>query len=260
MRWIPPKNSKSLEIEYFKSLKSIVTKIEESFNNIVMTIVSSKPIQEQITDADYTLISINKAFAKFERQTKQRFNKNYINQISTRVTQKNVKRNKTIWINRFNPFGIDISKRLTIPNEQFYIKSRIQTNTRLITKMTDDYIDNLNTILYSSFQQGTSLKQLTKELKEQFGITQRKAKLIARNETKNTNTQLNNKQAKHLGFELGTWLGSEDEREREQHNKHNNKKYKIGVGLDDGEGGKEEPGDKINCRCTFYIDIPDDFQ
>jgi SPP1 gp7 family putative phage head morphogenesis protein len=256
MRLHPPKTSKALEREYYKSLLKIVVSIDKIFNKTVMPVVGQKRVQKQIVDSEYSVLtSLDQAFKEFERKVRLAIPVEKIKVLSKTTTNKVVKTNRTIWVKKLDSFGLDIAKKMSFPNEQDYISSRIKTNTKLITNLRDDYVDSLNTILFSSYQKGLPLKQLTKDIKNQFGISQRKAKLIARNETKNTNTQLNHKQAKSLGFEKGVWLGSEDAREREQHNKHNNKEYKIGVGLDDGKGGTEEPGDAINCRCTFYVDV-----
>lgn len=250
MKLIPPKTSKSLEVDYFQKLLAIVTKISTTFNSVVM------PTAKKVIN-DNAFKSLDEVLKEFERKVNLSVPASKIRKTAIDVTNRNVKRNKKIWRDKLNPsyFGINIAKKLSFDGEQDYIRSRISSNTTLITKMKNDYIAELNTILLSSYQQGISNRDLTKRIQEQFGITKRKAKLIARNETKNTNTQLNNKQAESLGFEYGIWLGSKDQREREQHNKHNDKKYKIGVGLDDGKGGKEQPGDAINCRCTFYIDV-----
>ena len=262
MRLHPPKTSKALQREYYKSLLKIVVVIDKIFNNTVMPVAGQKRVQKQIVDADFralneysALTSLENAFKEFDRKVRLAVPQQEIKALSKKTVNKGVKLNRTVWKSKLDSFGLDIAKKMSFPNEQDYISSRIKTNTKLITNLRDDYVDSLNTILFSSYQKGLPLKQLTKNIKNQFGISQRKAKLIARNETKNTNTQLNNKQAKSLGFEKGVWLGSEDIKERDQHTEHNNKEYEIGVGLDDGKGGKEEPGDAINCRCDFYIDV-----
>ena len=250
MKLIPPKTSKALEVQYFRYLLSILSKINDTFNSVVLP-VAKQP--EEIQDSQ--LLSLEDALKAFEIKVNLSVPPKKIKKIATDVTNRNVKRNKKVWRDKLNPsyFGVNIAKKLSFEGEQDYIRSRISTNTILITKMKDEYIDQLNVLVLNKYQKGTTNIQLAKELEKQFGINKSKAKLIARNETKNTNTQLNNKQALSLGFSKAVWLGSEDEREREQHNKHNNKEYDIGVGLSDGNGGKEQPGDAILCRCTFYI-------
>lgn len=227
-----------------------------------MPVVGRKTVQKVIVDSEFsTLTSIEDAFDEFERKVKKAVPQRAIKTLASRVTHRNHKRNKKIWIDKLSPlseFGINISKKASFSGEQAYISSRIKTNTSLIKSLKDDYVQDLNTLLFSSYQKGTPIKQLAGDIQNQYGITKRRAKLIARNETKNTNTQLNKKQGKELFGDSPfkpVWLGSEDIRERDQHNKHNNKEYEFGVGLDDGKGGKEEPGDAINCRCDYYIDI-----
>jgi SPP1 gp7 family putative phage head morphogenesis protein len=246
MRLHPPKTSKALEREYYKSLLKIVVSIDKIFNKTVMPVVGQKRVQKQIVDSEYSVLtSLDQAFKEFERKVRLAIPVEKIKVLSKTTTNKVVKTNRTIWVKKLDSFGLDIAKKMSFPNEQ----------EKLIKNLRDDYVDSLNTILFSSYQKGIPIQQLADDIENQFGISQRKAKLIARNETKNTNTQLNNKQAKSLGFETGTWLTSEDERVRSIHAKHSNKEYEIGVGLDDGKGGEEEPGDAINCRCTFYVDV-----
>ena len=159
------------------------------------------------------------------------------------------------WQAKAKSVGISIEGKQSFKGEQDYIKSRIETNTTLIKNLKSQYIEELNVELKYSYEQGRPSSQLAKDIEKRFGITKRRAKLIARNETKNTNAQLNKKQAMELGFGNPKWQTMMDGRERPEHAKHNGKEYKFGVGLPDGEGGKEEPGDKINCRCDFYIEI-----
>lgn len=219
-----------------------------------MTVVEQKQVQEQIVDAS-ALSKINSAFSSFNKEINRRIDADEISKIATKVTNKGVKRNKSLWKTKLKNFGIDVKGKMSFESEPDYIKSRIQTNVKLITKLKDEYLGRLSVDLSSAYEQGKPAKQLAKDIEQSFGISSRKAKLIARNETKNTNCQLNTKQALELGFDQGTWLTSMDGRERPEHAKHNNKKYKIGIGLPDGKGGKEEPGDAINCRCTFFINV-----
>jgi len=221
---------------------------------MVMPVVEQKSIQEEIVDAS-ALYKITSVFSDFIKEINRQANEDKISKIATKVTIKAVKRNKSLWKAKLKNFGIDIKGKSSFKGEADYVKSRIRTNTKLIANLRDEYIERLSIDLSNAYEQGRPAKQLAKDIQQSFGISSRRAKLIARNETKNTNCQLNIKQAIELGFDYGTWITSIDGRERPEHKAHNNKKFKIGVGLDDGKGGKEQPGDAINCRCTFYIDI-----
>ena len=254
MKLIAPRTTKSSEIDYFRKLMPIVSLINSEFNAIVMPVVSQKSVQKQIVDAS-ALDKITQAFKDFNAEINRRITNENILKIGSDVVIKSVRTNKAIWKTKTKTLGIDIRGKETFYGEQDYIKSRIKTNTSLIKNLSSQYVEELGIDLFNAYEQGKSSKSLAKDVQERYGITARRAKLIARNEVKNTNSQMNLKQAAELGFDEGVWMTVIDGRERELHKQHDNKKFKIGVGLSDGNGGKEEPGDAINCRCTFFIDV-----
>lgn len=258
MRLTPPKTTKLAELEYYKQIKPIVDYIHDSFNSIVMPVYSKKSVQSQIviTDAYATALSqLNAAMAKFEAKVDKKFTAKDAQKIATKVIDQQVKRNKLQWKTKAKSFGINIKGKQSFKGEPDYIKSRIETNTTLIKNLKSQYIEDLNIELSAAYEKGIPSGQLAKQIEKRFGISKNRAKLIARNETKNTNSQLNKKQAMELGFGNPRWHTNMDGRERPQHAKHNGKEYEFGVGLPDGDGGKEEPGDAINCRCDFYIEV-----
>lgn len=257
MRLTPPKTTKLAELEYYNQLKPIVDYIHNSFNQIVMPVVSKKSVQKEIvvTDSMSALGQLNAAMAKFQAKVDKKITAKDIDNLATKVVNLQVKRNKMQWQVKAKSVGISIKGKQSFKGEQDYIKSRIETNTTLIKNLKSEYIEELNIELKYSYEQGRPSSQLAKEIEKRFGITKRRAKLIARNETKNTNVQLNKKQAMELGFGNPKWQTMMDGRERPEHAKHNGKEYQFGVGLSDGGDGMEEPGDAINCRCDFYIEI-----
>lgn len=257
MRLTPPRTTKLAEIEYYNQLKPIVDYIHDSFNSVVMPVVEKKSVQEQIvvTDSMIALGQLNAALAKFQAKVDKKYTAKDLDNIAKKVVDSQVKRNKMQWKSKAKTVGISIKGKQSFKDEQDYIKSRIETNTTLIKNLKSQYIEELNVELRYSYEQGRPSSQLAKDIEKRFGITKRRAKLIARNETKNTVSQLNKKQAMELGFGNPKWQTMMDGRERPEHAKHNGKEYQFGVGLPDGKGGKEEPGDAINCRCDFYIEI-----
>jgi SPP1 gp7 family putative phage head morphogenesis protein len=241
-------------LDYYRDIYPLLVQIKKRFDNVVMEKAALDRVQKEITDQT-ALVTLEDAFQDFEEKINTSISDKRIKNIARNITKKAVKRNKRLWKDKLNPLGIDISKKESFKGERDYVTSRVNTNTTQIKNLKDTYIEQLNTILFNAYEQGTPLRQLTKDIEKQFDVSKNKAKLIARNETKNTNTQMNKKQALELGFDQAVWLTSDDVRVRHQHDKHKNKTYTIGVGLDDGKGGKEEPGDAINCRCSFYLKI-----
>ena len=210
-----------------------------------MPIVEQKGVQEEIVDS--ALTKIGTSFKDFEDRVNKKFDDNSMFDIAKKVTTRITRNNTSVWKRKLKTLGIDIKGKMSFEGEQDYIKSRIHTNMKLIKSLKDEYLGELELDLSNAYEKGIPAKQLAKSIEKRFGITARRAKLIARNEVKNTTSQLNKKQVEELGFDRAVWLTSIDGRERSTHHKHNKKSYVVGKGLPDGKGGFEEPGDAINC-------------
>ena len=90
-------------------------------------------------------------------------------------------------------------------------------NVKLITRMRQDEKDAIAGIVTRGFTQGESLKTVKDEIKAQFGVTERRAKLIAQNEMGNLAGALEKREAESIGLRYYTWLTSNDERVRTSH-------------------------------------------
>lgn len=100
---------------------------------------------------------------------------------------------------------------------------------------------------------GASPKTLSKYFQSRWGIAQRKADFLARNETRIlTNTY---KAAKYQedGFSEFKWVTNMDGRERPLHAEHNNNIYRFDNPpiIDERTGQRGLPGQTYNCRCNL---------
>lgn len=108
---------------------------------------------------------------------------------------------------------------------------------------------------------GASPKSISKYFQSRWGIAQRKADFLARNETRIlTNTY---KAAKYQedGFSEFRWVTNMDGRERKLHAEHNNKVYQFDDPpvIDERTCQKGLPGQTYNCRCNLIPVINTEF-
>lgn len=108
---------------------------------------------------------------------------------------------------------------------------------------------------------GASPKTVSKYFQSRWGIAQRKADFLARNETRIlTNTY---KAAKYQedGFSEFKWFTNMDGRERPLHAEHNNKIYRFDDPpiIDERTGQRGLPGQTYNCRCNLIPVINKEF-
>ena len=152
-------------------------------------------------------------------------------------------------------FGFDLFA--DSPELVDYINVSIADNTRLIMSIPDQYLTNVESIVMSNVRAGNRPSAITKLLSDQFGVTQNRAKLIARDQTAKVNGDLSARRQTAAGFEYFQWLDSGDSRVRERHEDITDRVTAYGKGvyrwdnppLSD-RGTPIIPGEDFQCRCT----------
>jgi SPP1 gp7 family putative phage head morphogenesis protein len=136
------------------------------------------------------------------------------------------------------------------------LQATIQQNVGLIKSIASEHLSKVQGLVMRSVQAGRDIGGLTKDIEEQFGITRRRAVLIARTQNALATASMNKARALEVGITEAVWLHSHAGRTpRPSHVKANGKKYDIAKGMYlDGEW--LQPGQAINCRCLSKPLIP----
>ena len=135
----------------------------------------------------------------------------------------------------------------------------IGENVALIKSIGNQYLDNVRAAVWRSVKGGYDLESLVKQLMQIDGVTERRAKLIARDQTAKANQAFEKGRALELGITHAIWRHSSAGRTfRHDHVKANGMKYEIEKGAYIS-GEYIQPAEKINCRCraSLVIEIPD---
>ena len=100
---------------------------------------------------------------------------------------------------------------------------------------------------------GKSTKTIAEYIQKEFGISERHAKFLARNESAMATTSYLEAKYKEEGFTHFKWHTNIDGRERESHRKLNGETCSFDNPpiIDERTGEKGLPGQTYNCRCTF---------
>lgn len=108
---------------------------------------------------------------------------------------------------------------------------------------------------------GTSPKSISKYFQNRWGIAQRKADFLARNETRILTNTYKAAKYQESGFTHFRWVTNMDGRERKLHAEHNNKVYQFDDPpvIDERTGQKGLPGQTYNCRCNLIPVINKEF-
>jgi SPP1 gp7 family putative phage head morphogenesis protein len=252
----PPKRPLFNQMAYLRFLREVVKSLEASVNRVLIPRLShilsqntahhpvrSDSIEDDL-DAAFDTIDV-----EFEGEYAEEILINKVKLFAQAESDQNLKSVKgTVK----KVLGIDIFL------EEPYLKEYIQTfalvNSRLITKMKDDTLNQISQKVFEAFRSGTRSEDLSRDIQDRFGVAESKADLIARDQMTKLNGGLDRLRQQEIGVERYTWRGTGDNRERDSHLENNDKVFSW----DDPPVETGNPGDDINCRCyaePFLADI-----
>jgi SPP1 gp7 family putative phage head morphogenesis protein len=117
------------------------------------------------------------------------------------------------------------------------------SNVSLIRNLPQRMYDEIETLVQEQVRVGALHKDIAKQIQDRFGIAERRAKLIARDQVGKYYGAVQEQRQKALGVERFIWRTSNDERVRPEHAAREGVEYSWG---NPPEGG---PGQPVNCRC-----------
>ena len=151
--------------------------------------------------------------------------------------------------------GIDVFNGS--PALQSYLQASAKQNAELIRSIPEEYLNRVSTLVQSNMRSGMRPSFIEKAMQEQFGVTQRKARFIARDQAGKIQGELAEKQQRGAGFSHFEWIDSSDSRVRHRHEEIANKVTEFGRGIYSwsdlplsDKGLPIKPGQDFACRCS----------
>ena len=136
------------------------------------------------------------------------------------------------------------------------LNASIGENVALIKSIPQQYLGRVEGIVMRSFVQGRDLSAMTGELQKAFGVTKRRAALIARDQSNKLTAAATRARRMELGITEAEWLHSHAGKEpRPDHVAADGKRFNIDTGCLIS-GAYIQPGQLINCRCSSRSILP----
>jgi len=139
---------------------------------------------------------------------------------------------------------------------QDYLDASVYDNTQLIKSIPSQYLTRVQTIVTTNTRAGLRPSAITKVIQDEFGVTERRAKMIARDQTSKLTGDLMEKRQREAGFPYFEWNDSDDSRVRARHEQLANRVTAYGRGIYrwdnlplSDEGKPIKPGSDYQCRC-----------
>lgn len=233
------------EITYNRKLQQIVKLVRADIDaELVPAIKQSVP--EYVADSwsDLITAALQRLVARwtspFARQQAREIASTFVTDASTRA----MRRTTAIDLYGGNDQLID------------YLKAAADQNAALITSIPAQYLEQVSNIVIGNMRSGMRPSYIEQALVKQFGITQRRAKLIATDQTSKIQGEINKIRQVNSGIQFFRWVTAHDERVRPSHVAVAKRDVGYGPGVfrwDDlpvVDGVPTFPGQPINCRCA----------
>lgn len=247
--------SAALRQKYFKKLMNII----DEMNKSVMWWLGAryKKNEKEIVAQDSAANDIEKELKDLMKQWSKRFDeaaediaKDFVKSATSHSTN-NLKAllKKAGWTT-----NLKLSRKA-----QDKLKALVFENVNLIKSIPEKYFTELTTITMQSITRGRDLKYLKEQIKKQYGVTERRAALIARDQNNKATSTITHIEYEELGITEAIWKHNPGSREpRHEHVMANNKVYDINKGMYfESVGRYVFPGEEINCGCTSEPIIPE---
>lgn len=157
--------------------------------------------------------------------------------------------------NALDVAGLTVEFKMTAPMNNA-LQATIAENVGLIRSIPEKYFTEVEGMVMRSVARGRDLKTLTDELQNRYGITRRRAALIARDQNNKATSVMQAARQQSLGITEGIWRHSHAGKEpRPSHVKADGQKFDLSKGLY-LDGKWTMPGEEINCRCSWSPVIP----
>ncbi len=166
--------------------------------------------------------------------------------------------------------GADVSLKSILKEEGFTVDFRmtrqlndilqatVAENVNLIKSIHTMYFDQVQTVIMQAVKNGRDMEYIRKELTERFGVSERKAKIIARDQTNKAMQTISRARALETGITQARWVhipGAKTSRETHKH--FDGKPFDLNKGMYDKDVNKwVMPGELINCNCRFRLIVP----
>ncbi len=250
----PVEPALQLGISYNSDLQRIVREIQKDVNKSIVPLVRS--LEPQYSNDSATVVTRDQwgeILAGALDALKARWNTSEFRARANRLASGFVRTANQVNEQRTD-LGIDIFTGSTELNN--YVQASIFDNARLIRSIPDQYLTQVESIVMTNVRAGGRPAAITKQLTKQFGITENRAKLIARDQTSKLNGDLTKMRQQSAGFEYFQWVDSDDQRVRDRHADIADKVTAYGKGIYrwdnpplSSTGTPIIPGQDYQCRC-----------
>ena len=246
----PVRPNAGIELAYRRKLDSLVKEMQAS---VAYFLTSAYRQNEPTIAQDETPAeALQRAIRKLARRWLKRFDE-AAPRLAKWFSQSAEKRSTAALKKILKDAGFTVQFQMT-PAMRDVLDATVNANVSLIKSIPAQYFTEVEGMVMLSVQAGRDLGALTKDLEARYGITRRRAALIARTQNNMATASMNRARQLEAGLTEAVWVHSGGGKEpRPTHLKAGREHTHFSVAegwFDPAVGEHIQPGQLINCRCT----------
>ena len=247
--------SAAVKQKYFKRLMSIIDEMNNSVNWWLGA--RYKEHEKEIIASDSAASDIEKELKDLMKRWSKRFDE-AAKDIAKDFVKSAVNHSTNNLKALLKKAGWTTNLKLS-QHAQDKLKAMMIENINLIKSIEKEYFTQLTTITMESITRGRDLAYLKDEIKKRYGVAERRAALIARDQNNKATSIITHTEYEELGITEAIWKHNPGSKEpRHEHLMANNKVYDISKGMYFESADRYVfPGEEINCGCTSEPIIPE---
>jgi SPP1 gp7 family putative phage head morphogenesis protein len=154
--------------------------------------------------------------------------------------------------------GFDLKFQYHSAKERAMFKSIVTQNVNLIKSIASEHLTRVTGVVLRGIESGHDLGRMTEEMEKSFGVTERRAAIIARDQTNKATQNLSRQRLMDYGVTKGKWQhSSAGNTYRESHVEMDGEIYDLDEGCYDPDYGDYiQPAELVNCHC-FCVPVID---
>ena len=254
--------SVGIQNEYARSIRRLIKQMEKVALKFVLEKYKLFRASEMVTN-DAPVDFDNRRLQQLIDAIKARFGR-YISEweaeeldaIARKFIGKIDKQTKAGLMANLKKAGIVIDFHISALHQPL-LEEMVARNVNLIKSIGPKYFDKLTNVVIDSALKGRDMASIFQHIKDLNKVTERRAELIAIDQTNKATQALNVMQTKDSGIKKGIWIHIPGEKSsRKTHIAMNGKTFDLDEGLYDEDVGRNVlPGELPYCRCDFRPDI-----
>lgn len=206
----PIRPNDDVEVYYRKHLASLVRAMDRSVEQwILPALKQAKPAYTADAWSDDIEDAINAAAVPFSaaaiEATYQR--------LASEVVERTVQQTTASLVNSVNrSVGVNLGPIFEQQPMREYMDIAINENVSLIRSISEQHFKNVRTVVYQGVAGKTAPTTIAQRLQEETGVSERRAKLIARDQTSKITSQVTQRRQEQAGIRYYRSIDAGDER------------------------------------------------